>query len=83
MKEVAIFHTLAHLSIAFIGAILLLAIWYNIRKRFNHRLEEDDSLLRIDKGLVYLSLALFVWVGRYWNALGLGLFSTRAKKQCF
>jgi len=91
MKEVAIFHTLAHLSIAFIGAILLLAIWYNIRKRFNNRLEEDGSLLRIDKGLVYLSLALFVWVGSgtwgylgsLWNfsqtttyLLGVSLFST-------
>ena len=77
MKEVAIFHTLAHLSIAFIGAILLLAIWYNIRKRFNNRLEEDDSLLRIDKGLVYLSLALFVWVGSgTWGYMGtLGNFS--------
>lgn len=91
MKEVAIFHTLAHIFIAFTGAILLLAIWYNIRKRFNNRLEEDDSQQRVDKGLMYLSLALFIWVlSGIWgysgsiglvvnktiNSLGVSLFST-------
>ncbi|BDS14839.1 hypothetical protein [Aureispira anguillae] len=71
MKEVAIFHTLAHVFIAFTGAVLLLAIWYNIRKRFNTRFEEDNSQQRVDKGLVYLSLALFVWVGSgIWGYLG-------------
>lgn len=63
MKEVALFHSLAHSCTAFIGAILLLAIWYNIRKRFKNRLEEEDAPKRVDKGLLYLSLALFVWVG--------------------
>lgn len=63
MKDLAIFHTLAHVSIAFIGAVLLLAIWYNIRKRFKARLEENEGQQRVDKGLMYLSLALFVWVG--------------------
>lgn len=63
MKEVALFHSLAHSCIAFIGAVLLLAIWYNIRKRFKNRLEEEDGQQRVDKGLLYLSLALFVWVG--------------------
>lgn len=90
MKDIAIFHTLAQLFIAFIGAILLLAIWYNIRKRFNNRFE-DDSQQRVDKGLVYLSLSLFVWVSSgVWGyvasignfeqstlySLGVSLFST-------
>lgn len=71
MKDVAIFHTLAHICIAFIGAVLLLAIWYNINKRFKGRLEEDTTQQRVDKGLVYLSLALFVWVGSgIWGYLG-------------
>ena len=91
MKDVAIFHTLAHISIAFIGAVLLLAIWYNINQRFRDRLEEDATQQRVDKGLVYLSLALFVWVGSgiwgyvrsIWSweksipyLLGVSLFST-------
>lgn len=63
MKEVALFYSLAHSCIAFVGAILLLAIWYNIRKRFQSRLEEEDGQQRVDKGLLYLSGALFVWVG--------------------
>lgn len=75
MKEVALFHSLAHSCLAFIGAILLLAIWYNIRKRFQNRLEEEDAQQRVDKGLLYLSLALFVWVGSgLWGCLP--LFST-------
>ncbi|MEM6686200.1 MAG: hypothetical protein AAF617_10480 [Bacteroidota bacterium] len=57
------FHNLAHIFISFIGAILLLAIYSNIRKRFRRILEEDASQKRVDSGLLYLSLAMFVWVG--------------------
>lgn len=66
MKEVALFYSLAHSCIALVGAILLLAIWYNIKKRFQSRLEEEDGQQRVDKGLLYLSGALFVWVGSGW-----------------
>lgn len=62
MSDITKFYSLAHICISLIGGILLLAIWYNIRKRFRQFLEEDDSQKRIDKGLLYLSLALFVWV---------------------
>ena len=62
MTEVAKFYILSHICIAFIGAVLLLALWYNIRNRFSQLLEEDDSQKRVDKGLLYLSLAMFVWV---------------------
>lgn len=89
MTEVAQFHSLAHIFISFIGAVLLLAIWYNIRKRFRQTLEEDNAQKRVDKGLLYLSLAMFVWVvsGTYvyisgvlelsdlQNSLGISLFS--------
>lgn len=89
MSEVAQFHSLAHIFISFIGAILLLAIWYNIRKRFRQTLEEEDNQKRVDKGLLYLSLAMFVWVvSGTWaylsgtfafsyiiNSLGISLFS--------
>ncbi|MGH1385595.1 hypothetical protein [Kordia sp.] len=63
MTEVDQFHNLAHIFISFIGAILLLAIYSNIRKRFRQILEEDESQKRVDSGLLYLSLAMFVWVG--------------------
>ncbi|WP_420572272.1 hypothetical protein [Kordia sp.] len=63
MTEVEQFHNLAHIFISFIGAILLLAIYSNIRKRFRQILEEDESQKRVDSGLLYLSLAMFVWVG--------------------
>jgi hypothetical protein len=62
MTEVAKFYILSHICIAFIGGVLLLALWYNIRARFRQLLEEDDSQKRVDKGLLYLSLAMFVWV---------------------
>jgi hypothetical protein len=62
MTEVAKFYILSHICIASIGAVLLLALWYNIRARFPQLLEEDDSQKRVDKGLLYLSLAMFVWV---------------------
>ena len=63
MTNVEQFHNLAHIFISFVGAILLLAIYSNIRKRFRQILEEDASQKRVDSGLLYLSLAMFVWVG--------------------
>jgi hypothetical protein len=62
MTDITKFHILAHIFISFTGAVLLLAIWYNISKRFKFILQEDDSQKRVDKGLLYLSLAIFVWV---------------------
>jgi hypothetical protein len=62
MTDVIRFHILAHIIISFTGALLLLAIWYNISDRFKQVLQEDNSPKRVDKGLLYLSLAIFVWV---------------------
>ena len=56
------FYILAHIGISFIGAVLLIALWYNINKNFKRLLVEDDNQKRLDKGLVYISLSLFVWV---------------------
>ena len=51
-----------------------MANWYNIRKRFIQILEENESEKRIDKGLLFLSLALFVWAGSgLWVYLNSGL----------
>jgi hypothetical protein len=71
MADVIRFHILAHILISFTGALLLLAIWYNISDRFKHILQEDNSPKRVDKGLLYLSLAIFVWVvAGCWAFLG-------------
>jgi hypothetical protein len=71
MADVIQFHILAHILISFTGALLLLAIWYNISDRFKQILQEDNSPKRVDKGLLYLSLAIFVWVvAGCWAYLG-------------
>ena len=77
MSEVAVFYTLAHICISIIGGVLLLAIWYNIRKRFIQLLDENEQEKRIDKGLLFLSLALFTWAASgVWVLLNNGnLFS--------
>ena len=62
MNEVTQFHNLSHICISFIGAVLLLAIYYNIRKRFRAVLEEGNSIKRVDRGLLYLSFGMLVWV---------------------
>ncbi len=62
MTEVTQFSLLSHIFISFIGGVLLLALWFYIRKQCKQILEEDSSQKRVDKGLLYLSLAMFVWV---------------------
>ncbi|WP_460217996.1 hypothetical protein [Psychroserpens sp. MEBiC05023] len=62
MTAVSEFYILSHIFISLVGAILLLAIWLNIRQRFSQLLEENDNQKRVDKGLLYLSLAMFIWV---------------------
>ena len=62
MSELSKFYLLAHVFISAIGGMLLLAIWYNIRSRFRTILEEGAKEKRVDKGLLFLSLAMFTWV---------------------
>lgn len=69
--DVNAFYILAQIFISFTGALLLLAIWYNINTRFKALLQEKDSKKRLDKGLLYLSLSIFVWVlAGCWEYLG-------------
>lgn len=71
MSEVIQFHNLSHIFISLIGATLLLAIYFNIRKRFKKILEEDESQTRVDKGLLNLGFAMLVWVcSGIWELLG-------------
>jgi hypothetical protein len=71
MTDVIRFQILALILISFTGALLLLAIWYNISNRFKQILQEDNPPKRVDKGLLYLSLAIFVWVvAGCWGYLG-------------
>ena len=71
MTDVLKFYILAHIIISFTGALLLLAIWYNISERFQQTLQEDNLPGRPDKGLLYLSLSIFVWVlAGAWDYIG-------------
>lgn len=62
MTEVTSFYNLSHIFISGLGAILLIAIWFNIRGRFSSLLNENGAQKRVDKGLLYLSFAMLVWV---------------------
>ena len=74
MTEVSEFYILSHIFISLVGAILLIAIWHNIRLRFRQILEEDATQKRVDKGLLYLSCAMFAWViSGVWSYLA-GIF---------
>lgn len=71
MSDVIQFHNLSHIFISLIGALLLLAIYYNISTRYRKILEEDGNQKRVDKGLLFLSLAMFVWViAGVWRYVG-------------
>ena len=55
------FYLLIEIFISLIGAGLLLAIWKAIQKRFKHKLANEITIKRVDRGLLFLSLSLFVW----------------------
>ena len=62
MNQLTQFHNLSHVFISFIGAVLLFAIYYNIKKRFKAVLEEGILEKRVDKGLLYFACGMLVWV---------------------
>ena len=55
------FYLLSEIFISLIGAILLLAIWSAVQRYFKNKLSHEIRVKRIDKGLLYLSMSLFVW----------------------
>lgn len=55
------FYLLSEIFISLIGALLLLAIWSAVQRYFKNQLSGDVSAIRVDKGLIFLSLSLFVW----------------------
>lgn len=55
------FYLLSEIFISLIGGLLLLAIWSTVQKQFKTQLTHEVTIKRIDKGLMYLSLSLFVW----------------------
>ncbi|WP_196886997.1 hypothetical protein [Aureivirga sp. CE67] len=78
--SVDFFHLLASIFISFIGGSLLLAIWYHIQKQFKTKLIEDEQQPRLDKGLFYLALAMFVWVvSGVWNLIYINFSSLDAQ----
>ena len=55
------FYLLSEIFISLIGGVLLLAIWIAVQKQFKNQLIHEITVKRVDKGLLYLSLSLFVW----------------------
>lgn len=71
MTELVKFHILAHIFISLIGGILLLALWINIKKKLSKQIGEEDLQIRVDKGLLNISLAVLIWViSGCWKYLG-------------
>jgi hypothetical protein len=55
------FYLLSEVFISLIGAGLLLAIWVAIQRHFKRKLSHEIDIKRVDNGLLYLSLSIFVW----------------------
>lgn len=73
MEGLIPFYTLANFFISLIGASLLLAIFYNIRKRFSEKLSTDERMFRVDNGLLFLGLAVSTWMlSAMWTHLDIG-----------
>lgn len=56
-----LFYFISEFLIALTGGFLLLAIWFAINKQFKQKLASEIAVKRFDKGLLYLSLSVFVW----------------------
>jgi len=55
------FYLFTEFLIALIGGFLLLAIWLVVQKQFRQKLTSEISIKRFDKGLLFISLSVFVW----------------------
>jgi len=61
LKNQHSFYLISEFFIALIGGFLLLAMWLAIKKQFKQKLASEIAIKRFDKGLLYLSLSIFVW----------------------
>jgi len=55
------FYLVSEIFISLIGGVLLLAIWMSVQRQFKNQFIHEITVKRVDKGLLYLSLSLFVW----------------------
>jgi len=55
------FYLVSEIFISLIGGVLLLAIWMAVQRQFKNQFIHEITVKRVDKGLLYLSLSLFVW----------------------
>jgi len=56
-----VFYQLAEFILSFIGGFLLLSIWLTIQNKFQNKLASEISIKRLDKGLLFIALSIFVW----------------------
>lgn len=55
------FYLITELLISLIGGFLLLSIWLVVQNKFKHKLTNEISIKRFDKGLLFISYSVFVW----------------------
>lgn len=55
------FYLFSEFLISLIGGFLLLAIWLVVQKQFQKKLTSEIAIKRFDKGLLFISLSVFVW----------------------
>lgn len=56
-----LFYLISEFLTATIGAFLLLAIWLVVQHKFKQKLASEIKVKRLDKGLLFISLSIFVW----------------------
>lgn len=56
-----LFYQFAEFLFSFIGGFLLWSIWLTIQNKFKQKLAFEITVKRLDKGLLFISLSIFVW----------------------
>jgi len=56
-----LFYQFSEFLLSFIGGFLLWSIWHTIQKKFKKKLASEITVKRLDKGLLFISLSIFVW----------------------
>ncbi len=56
-----LFYQFTEFILSFIGGFLLLSIWLTIQNKFKQKLASEITVKRLDKGLLFIGLSIFVW----------------------
>jgi len=56
-----LFYQFSEFLLSFIGGFLLWSIWLTIQNKFKKKLASEITVKRLDKGLLFIALSIFVW----------------------